>query len=96
MTQTDYTTRVLHADEGHFLTQAGEVPIADRAVTETVYLAATDSPGNWREITAEEAGAILEAQREAAEAATPEDARLAMRAMEARTTNDTHGDGEQE
>lgn len=72
MTQTDYTTRVLHADEGHFLTQAGEVPIPDRAVTETVYLAATDSPDNWREITADEAEATLEAQREAAEAAAEE------------------------
>ena len=56
MTQTDYTTRVLHADQGHFLTQRAEVAIADRAVTDTVYLAATDSPGNWREITAGEAG----------------------------------------
>ena len=34
MTQTDYTTRVLHADQGHFLTQRAEVAIADRAVTD--------------------------------------------------------------
>ncbi len=88
MTQTDYTTRVLHADEGHFLTQAGEVPIPDRAVTETVYLAATDSPDNWREITADEAAAILEAQREAAEAAIPGDIKATL------TTSDDNADGD--
>lgn len=72
MTQTDYTTRVISADPGSFLTQAGDAPIPDRAVTETVYLAATDSPENWREITAKEAEEILTAQREAAEAAAEE------------------------
>lgn len=72
MTQTDYTTRVLNAEKGSFLTQAGDVPISDRAVTDTVYLAATDSPANWREITAKEAEEIRVAQREAAEAAAEE------------------------
>lgn len=58
MTQTDYTTRVLHADEGHFLTQATEVTTSERIVTDTVYLAANDSPANWMEITADAAAAI--------------------------------------
>ncbi|MDE5625209.1 MAG: hypothetical protein K2I61_02690 [Muribaculaceae bacterium] len=88
MTQTDYTTRVLHADQGHFLTQRAEVAIADRAVTDTVYLAATDTPDNWREITAGEAGEILAAQREAALAAAPEDVRQMIAAMEAASDTD--------
>lgn len=51
MTQEQYTTMVLKADEGMTLTQAGDVNIRDRIVTGTVYLAANDSPDNWKEIT---------------------------------------------
>ena len=57
-------------------------------MTETVYLAATDSPDNWREITADEAEAILEAQREAAEAAIPGDIKATL------TTSDDNADGD--
>lgn len=70
MKQTDYTTRVLAAEPGHKLTEADEaVAIEARTITDRVYLAATDSPERWREITDAEADAILAAQREAAEAA---------------------------
>lgn len=63
MRQTHYTTRVLEPDEGHLLTQAADIPAAERVVTARVYLAANDSPDAWREITAAEAQAIEAAQR---------------------------------
>ena len=55
MTQEQYTTMVLKADEGMALTQAGDVSIRDRIVTGTVYLAANDSPDNWKEIASAQA-----------------------------------------
>lgn len=69
MTQTDYTTRVLRADQGYMLTQADpDTPILRRSITDTVYLAATDSPERWHEITVAEAEVLL-AERAAAQAA---------------------------
>lgn len=65
MRQTDYTTRVLEADDGHKLTQAADVPDAERVVAAKVYLAANDSPGAWREITDAEAAVIEARQAEA-------------------------------
>ncbi len=67
MKQTDYTTRVLIADEGMMLTQAAEVPDNERTYTDKIYLAVTDSPENWCEATAEEAAAHQTAVREAQE-----------------------------
>lgn len=72
METTQYTITVLTASEGHKLTQAGEVDILDRTITPKVYLAATDSPDNWREITDADADALraeIEAARQAAEEA---------------------------
>lgn len=68
MRQTDYTTRVLEADDGHKLTQAADVPDAERVVAAKVYLAANDTPEAWREITNAEAADIEARQAEAAEA----------------------------
>ncbi len=62
MTQEQYTTMVLKADEGMALTQAGDVSIRDRIITGTVYLAANDSPDNWKEITEAEGAEIAAAQ----------------------------------
>ena len=58
METTQYTTTVLTAAEGHKLTQAGEVDILARTITPKAFLAATDSPDNWREITDAEADAL--------------------------------------
>jgi hypothetical protein len=44
------------------LTQAFEVEIANRVVSERVYLAVTDEPSNWKEITQAEADAIITEQ----------------------------------
>ncbi len=67
MTQTEYSTRTLIADEGHKLTQSDEsIGLDKRVVSDTVYLASTDSPENWKEITDAEAEALqaeIEAER---------------------------------
>lgn len=67
------TTQVLTPTAGHVLTQAEYTPVAERILSTKVYLAANDSPDNWREITVAEAEAIR-AQQDAlrAEQATLE------------------------
>lgn len=63
MKQTEYSTRVLTAEEGMKLTQTADVDLKDRVVSDEIYLAATDAPENWKEITAEEGETIREEQR---------------------------------
>ena len=63
MVTSSYTTIVLTAAEGCYLTQANCEDIRAAIITERVYLANTDSPDNWREITAAEADDI-KAQQE--------------------------------
>ena len=58
MVTSSYTTIVLTAAEGCYLTQANCDDIRAAVITERVYLANTDSPDNWREITAAEADDI--------------------------------------
>lgn len=58
MVTSSYTTIVLTAAEGCYLTQANCDDIRAAIITERVYLANTDSPENWREITAAEADDI--------------------------------------
>ena len=57
-----YTTTILTAEEGHFLTQANVENIENAVVSDKVFLASNDSPENWKEITEEEANSIKEAQ----------------------------------
>ena len=64
-TQKQIPVTIIAPAEGKFLTQAADdIAITDRVVTDQpVYLAATDSPARWREITADEADAYREALR---------------------------------
>ena len=64
-TQKHIPVTIIAPAEGQFLTQAADdIAITDRIVTDQpVYLAATDSPERWREITADEADAYREALR---------------------------------
>ena len=64
-TQKQIPVTIIAPAEGKFLTQAADdIAITDRIVTDQpVYLAATDSPARWREITADEADAYREALR---------------------------------
>ena len=58
MVTSSYTTIVLTAAEGCYLTQASCDDIRAAVITDRVYLANTDSPDNWREITVAEADDI--------------------------------------
>ena len=58
MVTSSYTTIVLTAAEGCYLTQANCDDIRTAIITDRVYLAKSDSPDNWREITAEQADDI--------------------------------------
>ena len=58
MIQEEIKVRVLIPSVGYMLTQAFEVEIQNRVVSEKVYLAVTDEPSNWKEITQDEADAI--------------------------------------
>lgn len=72
MTQEQYTTqvRILNADEGMMLTQADEnIEIRNRIISDRVYLADTDTPESWKEITREEADRIEAEQNTARKAA---------------------------
>lgn len=72
--QTEVAIIRLRPDDGRFLTQTAEVDIADRIVTDgEIQLGRDDCAGNWREIDATEAEALLAEQArelEAREAAT--------------------------
>jgi protein tyrosine/serine phosphatase len=73
MKTTNYTMRVLQAEEGKYLTQAEDVDALERIVTaDKVYLAANASEDDWREISQEEADAFEAARKEAEEAARKE------------------------
>ena len=67
MIQEEIKVRVLIPSEGYLLTQAFEVEIQNRVVSNKVYLAVTDEPSNWKEITQEEADAIKAEQERLAE-----------------------------
>lgn len=54
MKESIYTTRVLVPEEGHYITQAGEIEENQRIFSKEVFLAVNDSPDNWKEITEEE------------------------------------------
>lgn len=58
METSSYTTIVLTAAQGCYLTQANCADIRTAIITDRVYLAKSDSPNNWREISAEEADDI--------------------------------------
>lgn len=49
---------------GMMLTQATDIAIESRIVTDCVRLAVNDTPENWREITFQEAAAIRAKQEE--------------------------------
>lgn len=58
MIQEEIKVRVLIPSKGYMLTQAFDVEIANRVVSDKVYLAVADEPSNWKEITIAEADEI--------------------------------------
>ena len=71
MITSNYTVTILQPSDGYTLTQMADVDVKDRILSKKVYLASTDKPENWKEITDEEAESIR-LQREELEKAKSE------------------------
>lgn len=62
---SQFTTTVLRASEGHKLTQVDEsISVMNRKVVSVVCIGKNGNAANWKEITKEEASAILTAQEQ--------------------------------
>lgn len=66
MIQDEFKVRVLIPELGYKLTQANEVEIENRIISDKIYLAVNDDAENWIEITNEEADAIVAEQEKIA------------------------------
>lgn len=67
MVQEEYKVIVIKPNEGCKLTQATDVAIENRVISDAVYLAVNDVADNWKEITEKEANAIIEEKKKVAE-----------------------------
>lgn len=68
MKTTNYTVQIIEPAEGYTLTQAADVEVSNRILSKKVFLAVSDNPANWKEITDQEAEEIrLEQERIAKE-----------------------------
>ena len=66
---------ILKPNEGCVLTQSADVELQNRVFSEEIWLAATDSPENWKDISIEEAEALKKQQEELANTQPTEDER---------------------
>lgn len=64
MIQGEYKVNFLKPEEGHMLTQSGDVQLKDRLISDLIFLAINDDKSNYKEITMEEAQSILDQQEE--------------------------------
>lgn len=69
MKQSNYTVTIIEPSEGYTLTQTADVEVQDRILSKKVFLAITDNPSNWKEITDEEAAEIVAEQERLAKEA---------------------------
>ena len=56
--------RILKPNNGCLLTQSADVELQNRVFSEEIWLASTDSPDNWKDISIEEAEKIKKQQEE--------------------------------
>ena len=64
---------ILKPNNGCLLTQSAEVELQNRVFSEEIWLAATDSPENWKDIRLEEAEQLKKQQEELANSQPPEE-----------------------
>lgn len=69
MKQSNYTVTIIEPSEGYTLTQTADVEVQDRILSKKIFLAITDNPSNWKEITDEEAAEIVAEQERLAKEA---------------------------
>ena len=55
---------ILKPNDGCVLTQSAEVELQNRVFSEEIWLASTDSPENWKDISIEEAEQLKKQQEE--------------------------------
>lgn len=58
--------RIIKPNAGCVLTQSADVDLQNRLFSEEIWLAATDSPENWKDISIEEAESLKKQQEELA------------------------------
>lgn len=66
---------IIKPNAGCVLTQRADVELQNRVFSEEIWLAATDSPDNWKDITIEEAEQLKRQQEELANSQPPEEER---------------------
>ena len=66
---------ILKPNAGCLLTQSADVELQNRVFSEEIWLAATDSPENWKDISIEEAEALKRQQEELANSQPTEEDR---------------------
>lgn len=66
---------ILKPNEGCVLTQSEDVELQNRVFSEEIWLAATDSPENWKDISIEEAEQLKQQQEELANSQPTEEER---------------------
>ncbi len=62
MKSNSFTTILIEAEEGFYLTQTPDVALKDRMVDSKIALGKFDSPENYKEITKKECDAITSEQ----------------------------------
>ena len=66
---------ILKPNAGCVLTQSADVDLQNRVFSQEIWLAATDSPDNWKDISIEEAEQLKKQQEELSNTQTPEEDR---------------------
>lgn len=66
---------ILKPNEGCMLTQSADVELQNRVFSEEIWLAATDAPENWKDISTEEAEQLKKQQEELANSQPTEEDR---------------------
>ena len=66
---------ILKPNAGCVLTQSADVELQNRVFSEEIWLAATDSPENWKDISIEEAEQLKKQQEELANSQPTEEDR---------------------
>ena len=66
---------ILKPNAGCLLTQSADVDLQNRVFSEEIWLASTDSPENWKDISIEEAEALKQQQEELANTQPTEEER---------------------
>lgn len=64
MITSDFTTQMIKAEEGKYLTQVSDVDIKDRIVVDIIYLSSKDFASNYKEISKLEGDNIRLKQKE--------------------------------